>query len=395
MNINDEEKSKIKIGVVITAFAIVFFLVLSNFNTVVGSAKNVMGIFSSVIAGICIAFVLNVLVVFFENKLFIKLKFMKHPKAKKFIRPASLILTLIVFFGIVSALFAFVIPQFAQSAATLAANIPSYIVSLESFANNILSSLGIDTSINQTIVDMLSEVSDYILTFISTAAPKVLATTLSITSGILNAFIGFIFAIYMLASKERILRNCKKIVYAFLPLKAADYTKDVYRLVKGRFAGFVTGQLTEAFIVGVLCFIGMSIFKMEYALLISVIIGVTNMIPVVGPIIGAVPGALIMLMVDPMKALWFVVFVIVLQQLESNLIYPKVVGDSIGLPGIWVLFSIIVGGNLFGFMGVLLGVPVFAVIYTLLGMHTNKRLKLRGINFDAKKNKSKVDSKTT
>lgn len=392
---NDEEKSKIKIGIAIAAFSIVFFLLLSNFSTVILSFKTVLGLFSSFIAGICIAFVLNVLVVFFESKVFTKLKFLGNPKAKKFIRPASVLLTLVVFFGIVSALVAFIIPQFVQSAAVLASNIPSYIKSLEEFANEILSNLGISTSINEAIVDMLSKISDYILTFISTAAPKILTATINITSGILNAFIGFIFAIYMLASKEKILLNFKKLVYAYMPLKAADYTKDVYRLVKGRFAGFVTGQLTEAVIVGVLCFIGMSIFKMEYALLISVIIGVTNMIPVVGPIIGAVPGGLIMLMVDPMKALWFVIFVIVLQQLESNLIYPKVVGDSIGLPGIWVLFSIIVGGNLFNFMGVLLGVPVFAVIYTLLGKHTNNRLKVRGISFDAKKNKSKVNSKTT
>ena len=145
-------------------------------------------------------------------------------------------------------------------------------------------------------------------------------------------------------------------------------------MANARFSGFVSGQLTEAVILGVLCFLGMSLFGMEYALLISVIIGLTNIIPIFGPIIGTVPGALILLMVEPMKAVWFVVFIVVLQQIESNLIYPKVVGGSIGLPGIWVMFSVLIGGSLFGLPGVLLGVPTFAVIYTLIARAVKKRL---------------------
>lgn len=377
--INKDEKSKIKIGIAIASFSIVFYLILQNFNTVTDVSKWLLGVFSSFIAGICIAFVLNVLMSFFEEKVFTKFKFMGKPKVQKFKRPISVVLTLIIFLGILTLIVSFIIPQFIESAQLLAGNIDSYMASLEQFANKILTNLGTSSSINETIIDLLSTFSTYILDFLGTAAPKILETTVNITSGIINGFIGFIFAIYLLVSKEHLLENSKRVLYAFFPLKAANYIKRVYRLVKSRFNGFVTGQLTEAFIVGVLCFIGMSIFNMEYAPLISVIIGVTNMIPVIGPIIGAIPGALIMLMVDPMMALWFVIFIIVLQQLESNIIYPKVVGDSIGLPGIWVLFAIIVGGNLFGFLGVLLGVPTVAVLYTLLAGHTKDRLVKRGL----------------
>lgn len=376
---NRDEKSKIKVGIAITAFAILFFLILQNFDTVTQTFSWVTGLLGSFLMGIGFAFVLNVLMNLFELKLFPKIKIFEKPKIKKFKRPVALTLTLLVFLGIIAALISFIIPQFVASAALLGENMQSYLAGAETFINDILSKFGISANLNEAIAELFTEVSDYILSFIATAAPKIFETTISITSGIVDTFIGFVFAIYMLASKERLLRNSKRIIYAFLPLKAADYTKNVYRLVKERFTAFVAGQLTEAFLVGILCFIGMKIFGMEYALLISVIIGVTNMIPVIGPFIGAVPGVLIMLLVDPMMALWFLIFIVVLQQVEGNLIYPKVVGNSIGLPGIWVLFAIIVGGNMFGFLGILLGVPTFAVIYTLLSKHTRQELAKKGI----------------
>lgn len=374
---NKDEKSKIKVGIIIAASAIIIYLLLQNLSTVSNALTTLLGLFSSFIGGIGIAFVLNILMCFFEKRVYSKAKwFSKH---KKFLRPASLVTTIIVFIGILTALISFIIPQFVDSAKTLAENFQGYLASMNAFFNSVAARFGISGNLNEMITEVLTSLSDYIITFITTAAPKIITTTVNITSGILNVFIAFIFAIYMLASKETLLRGAKKVLFAFTPLKVADYTTNVYRLVKVRFTGFVTGQLTEAVIMGVLCFLGMSLFGMEYALLISVIVGFTNMIPIVGPIIGAIPGALIMLMVDPMMALWFVIFIIVLQQLESNIIYPKVVGDSIGLPGIWVLFAIIVGGNLFGFFGILLGVPVLAVIYSLVSTHTDTSLKAKGL----------------
>lgn len=370
-----DDKRIVKIGIAISAFAIAFYLILQNFNMAVNVASYVVGLFSAFIIGICIAFVLNILMTFFEKKIFSHVNEKKHPKFKKFKRPSALVLTIIVFLGIITALVSFIIPQFVDSAKQLAANINSYVASMQTFINETLNKFGISADINQTVTSFLTDLSDYVLSFAGDALPKIFEATKNITSGVVNTLLGFVLAIYMLATKETLLRNAKRVLYAFVPKRGADYTTHVYRLVKVRFCGFVTGQLTEAVIIGILCFLGMSIFGMEYALLISVIVGVTNMIPIIGPIIGAVPGAVIMLLVDPMKALWFVIFIIVLQQLESNLIYPKVVGDSIGLPAIWVIFAIVVGGALFGFAGILLGVPAFAVIYTLISEITDKRLK--------------------
>ncbi|WMJ24269.1 AI-2E family transporter [Paludicola sp. MB14-C6] len=376
---NPEDKRKVKVGIAIAAFAIVFYLILQNFSKVTASFKYVVGIFNAFIIGLCIAFVLNLLMTFFENRVFYKIDLKKHPKFARAKRPISILLTVIIVLGILTGLIWFIIPQLTESVATLGRNMNSYIMSLEQFGNNILNQFGISADINKTINGYLTEISTYIIDFIKNAVPKIFEVTSNITTGIVNIFLGFIIGIYMLAGKETLLRNCKKTLYAFAPKKGADYFLHVYQLVKVRFSGFVTGQLTEAVILCVLCFIGMNIFGMQYALLISVIIGVTNMIPIIGPIVGAIPGAIIMLMIDPMKALWFVIFIIVLQQLESNIIYPKIVGDSIGLPGIWVIFAIMLGGKLFGFAGIILGVPAFAVLYTILSENVTAKLKKKGI----------------
>lgn len=376
---SQEDKRKIKIGIAIAAFAIVFYLFLQNFGKVIVFGSYVVGLFDAFIIGLCFAFVLNLFMTMFEEKLLSKVNEKKHPHFKRFKRPISVAVTILLFLGLVTALFSFIIPQLAESIKTLVNNFPSYIKSLESFANTTLNKFGISADLNETITSYLTDFSDMIMKFLGNSVPKIFETTMNFTSGIVNTFLGFIIGIYMLSSKESLLLNSKRVLYAFVPTKGADYFMHIYRVVKLRFSGFVTGQLTEAVIIGVLCFVGMNMFGMQYALLISVIIGVTNMIPIIGPIVGAVPGALIMLMIDPMKAVWFVVFIVVLQQLESNLIYPKVVGDSIGLPGIWVLFAIMLGGALFGLPGVLLGVPTFAVIYTLVGEITAKRLKLKRV----------------
>lgn len=374
-----EDKRKIKIGIAVAAFAIVFYLSIQNFSKVLDLIGFVMNLFSAFIIGLCVAFVLNLFMTFFEKRVLSHINGRKHPRFARMKRPIAIIVTVIVVLTIIGGLFAFIIPQLADSVKTLIANVPEYIKSLENFANETLSKFGISADLNETLTSYLTEITDAVLNFLSYSLPKIFQGTINFTSGVVNAFLGFIVGLYMLSGKEILLANSKKVLYAFVPRSGADYFMHVYRIAKQRFSGFVTGQLTEAVIIGVLCFLGMKLFRMEYALLISVIIGVTNMIPIIGPIVGAVPGALIMLMVKPIQALWFVLFIILLQQLESNLIYPKVVGDSIGLPGIWVLFAITIGGSLFGLPGVLLGVPTFAVIYTLISEIVQARLKAKKI----------------
>ena len=358
----------------IAAFTVLFYLGLQHIDVVMQGGQFVLSLFSPFLIGICFAFVLNLLMRLYTDRVFAGLNRKNHPKWNKLRKPVCIILTVLTFLGILTALIAFIIPQLIDSVTTLGGNLSDYLRDLETFANRLLTKWGFSTSINQGITDFLTRFSDSLVQYLSSAVPAIFQTTVNVTSAILNLFLGFVISIYILASRDKLLRNLKEITYAVLPPKGEAYAQEVAVLANARFSGFVSGQLTEAVILGVLCFLGMSLFGMEYALLISVIIGLTNIIPIFGPIIGTVPGALILLMVEPMKAVWFVVFIVVLQQIESNLIYPKVVGGSIGLPGIWVMFSVLIGGSLFGLPGVLLGVPTFAVIYTLIARAVKKRL---------------------
>lgn len=374
-----EDKRKLKVGIGISAFAITFYLFLQNLDKVFNFGGYIIGILNSFIIGLCIAFVLNLFMKMFEEKVLSKIDERKHPKFNKFKRPIAILVTVILLFGIIASLMRFIIPQLGESIKTLADNIQSYLSSLENLLNSTLNKFGISTDLNKTITSYLTDFTDNLINFLGKSVPKILETTMNVTTGVINVFVGFVFGIYMLASKESLLRNTKKVLYAFVPKKGADYFMHIYRLVKLRFSGFVSGQLTESLIISILCFIGMTIFRMDYALLISVIIGVTNIIPIIGPFLGAIPGVLILLMVEPMKAFWFIIFIITLQQIEGNFIYPRIVGSSIGLPGIWVLFAIMIGGSTFGLAGVILGVPTFAVLYTLIAEITSKRLKKKNI----------------
>lgn len=378
---NQDDKKKIKIGIIIASFTVLLYLVLKNFNVVLDVFRYVYGLLIAFVIGVGIAFVLNILMKAVEKIIFEKVNYKKHPKAKKAKRPVSLIITVLIFLGIL-ALIAFFIVQLVKSSIVLSENLTKYLESLETFVNQFLSKWGMKADLLDTMVNLLSEFSEKIIGYIGNTIPQIVESAKNITSSIFNVIMGFVIGIYILATKEDLLLGLKKMTYAFLPTKSADYLLHVASLANKRFTGFVTGQLTEAVILGVLCFLGMNLFQMEYASIISVIIGITNIIPIIGPIIGAIPGVIILLMVDPMKALWFVVFIIVLQQIESNLIYPKVVGDSIGLPGLFVIFAIVVGGELFGFEGVLLGVPTFAVIYTLISELVTKKLKEKKLKIE-------------
>lgn len=381
MNLDD--KRKVKIGISIAAFTVLLYLAVQNLDVVANTARFFLGLVSPFIIGVCIAFVLNLLMKFFEQRLFFHFNRKGNPKWEKARRPLCIGITLIVFLGMVTLLISFLIPMLRESVVTLVNNLPLYVSNLQSWANQVLARFNISTDIVQTVTQFIYQFSDSILEYLTQSMPKIFETATSIASGIFNVIFGFIISIYMLAGKEKLLHNVKRVGYAFLPRRAADYLCHVYHLANGRFTGFVSGQLTEAVILAVLCYIGMSILGAvlpdsgwsQYALLISVIIGLTNIIPIIGPILGTIPGALILLMVDPLQALIFVVYIVILQQIESNFIYPRVVGTSVGLPGIWVMFAVLVGGNLFGLTGVVLGVPAMSVVYVLLSESVGKRIK--------------------
>ena len=180
---------------------------------------------------------------------------------------------------------------------------------------------------------------------------------------IFNLLLGIAIAMYVLIDRERFSLQAKKIIYFITNQKTGDYLIDLSRLSSNMIHRFILGKMLDSFIIGVICYVGMLVLGLSYPLLLSVIVGVTNMIPVFGPFIGAIPGALILLLVDPLQALWFILFIILLQQFDGNFLGPRILGDSMGLPSLWIMFAIVVGGGYFGVVGMFLGVPIFAVIY--------------------------------
>jgi len=206
--------------------------------------------------------------------------------------------------------------------------------------------------------------------------------TSSLFGGIVDLVLGFVFSMYVLSQKEKLGSNVKKVMNTFLPQKRVGQVTEIIAISDKAFSNFITGQLTEALIIGALCFIGMVAFNMPYALTISVLVGFTALIPVFGAFIGTAIGAFLILMVSPIKAVWFIVFIIVLQQIEGNFIYPKVVGKSVGLPGIWVLTAVTIGNGMFGLLGMIVAVPTFSVLYTLLKKVVDNKTKKQKITVD-------------
>ena len=329
--------------------------------------------FKPFIWGFVLAFILN------KPIKFLNLKFLKIFKFKKqnislFL---SIFITYLLFIGLIVSLMAFIIPQLSDSISLLINNINSYSANIEKIVNNVIRYLNLQ---NFSIVDLTQIIQDN-MQKISDIASQLLTSIVSMTAGIamafVNIFIGLIFSVYVMSSKDKLLRQFNLLFDAYIPHKFHAKAKKIGKLTNETFNNFISGQLFEAFILGCMCFIGMSIFRFEYAPLISVLIAVTSIIPVIGAFLGAIPSAFILLMVSPMKAVWFIVFIVIIQQIEGNFIYPKVVGNKVGLPAIWVLLAIIVGGGLFGVVGILLGVPICSILYTLIKDGAQKRAEHR------------------
>ena len=216
-------------------------------------------------------------------------------------------------------------------------------------------------------------------TALTSAIPQIIQTTVNVTASVLNVIIGFIISVYMMFSKELFFARIHKLFTALFPEKSVEKMASVIHQSNDIFSGFISGKILDSFIIGLLCFIFMSIFGWPYAMLISVIVGVTNVIPYFGPFIGAIPSILILLMVEPWTALWFAIFILVLQQIDGNIIGPKILGDSTGLSAFWVIFAITIFGSLMGPLGMFIGVPLFAVIYSLVRQFAEWRLSQKGL----------------
>lgn len=364
-------------------YAIVLAYVFLNLDTVWNVVVTIIDLIKPFIIGICIAFVLNIPMKFFEEKVVGKLT----KEKSKLKRPLSLIITIIVLVGLIIGLMTFVIPQLAESCSTLVKNVPEYVDSLEKFMNkNINSKELLSSDVIEEVYNKILSMGQNIIKIIGQVAGTIVSHALDITMGvtstIINIVMAFIVSIYILLSKEKLSNQIKKILYAYMKKENVIKFLKVSKIANIKFTNFVRSQVIEACILGVLCFIGMTICSMPYALLISTIIGVTALVPIFGAFVGAILSAFIVLMVSPIKVILFAVIFVVIQQIEGNLIYPFVVGNSIGLSALWVLFAITVGGNAFGVVGMLIGVPLFGVLYTLISITTNKRLEKRNINIE-------------
>ena len=308
-------------------------------------------------------------------------KFKKRKRLPKNFFPTvfSLVTTYLFFILVIVLLLIAVIPQLAESFSLFTGNIETYLSNLRGFLDSVAENFHMEDTFFPALENIVKGTLENLSGIVVGAVPQILDVTMSIALWTINIGIGFVLSIYILAGKKTFLEMTKKFISVFFNEKVQDKIFEVSELTYKTFSGFISGRLLDASVVGILCFIGMTIFGFDYPLLISVIICVTNIIPFFGPFIGGIPSAFILLMIDPWEALWFVIFLVVLQQLDGNIIGVRIVGDSVGLPPMWSLVAIILGGGLFGFVGMILGTPAFAVVYTLINRSAAKRLKRKHI----------------
>lgn len=374
-----KQSPKIKSYFLLATYVVVLAYILLNIQNMYSVFAYTFSLLSPILIGIALAFMLNIPMKFFENKLLKSLDNNKKIFVRKLKRPLAILLTLAIVFGIIITLIFFIVPQLSHSISTLINIIPSSITSIEKSLSSSLHSTDLFNSIWPTFANIWSKVLSAVTSVTGMAITNIVNLTIGITTTIINFFMAFILSIYMLASKEKLLRQCKKLIYAFIPLKHANRIMEVVHISDKMFSAFVTGQFIEAIIIGIMCFVGMTIFSMPYAILISIIISVTALIPIFGAFIGIIPGIFILLTVSPATAFWFIILIIVIQQIEGNVIYPKVVGNSLGIGGIWIMISMLIGADLFGILGMIIGIPLFGIFYTVLSKVVNSKLKKKNL----------------
>ena len=350
---------------------IALYLTLNNLGYFLGKIGVFIGIVSPFAGGIVIAYVLDPMVKFFYTKLF---------REKKKTRGFAILLAYLVAILLLVLLAWLVIPQIVDSIAMLFTNFPSYIQSIQDMLGMVQERFGVDLSSATKVLDDSEAMVKEIYSMASAAMPQIVASIGSVASNFVATFTSIAASIYMLADKEHLLHQLRTLAHAFLPEKAAENTLRICHYANVNFTGFFVGKIIDSAIIGVITFVAMAILRLDFALLISVFIGITNIIPVFGPFIGAIPSIFILLLVDPIQAVIFGVLILVIQQVDGNFIGPKILGSSIGISALWILFSIVVGGDLFGLVGMVVGVPLFATFYGLAREFVHYMLDKRGLD---------------
>ena len=382
----DLEKNK-KTIMQLILFTVVIIFAFVNIEALWNFFMYIIKVFMPFIIGAIIAFVLNVLLNVVENKLFKKLNEKNSKIWRKIKRPTSVITTFVIIIAIIAFVLGLLIPQLQNTVEIFTDNIDSY----KKQSVELLDKIGISNKDIKKFINGLDDIQGELTTYLDNNKEEIMQTTVGVAStvvGTITSFVlGIVFAIYILLKKEDLARQSKKILKAYLPEKREKRIREICEVSNTTFGNFISGQCLEALIIGILCFIGMLILQIPYASTISVLVGFTALIPVFGAFIGTAIGAFLILMVDPTKAIIFIIFIIILQQIEGNLIYPKVVGKSVGLPGLWVMVAVTVGASIAGILGMLVSVPLCSVLYGIIKTNVNARID--------EKNKQKLKVKTT
>lgn len=372
----------------VTAFLVscsilLLFFIIYRINYIVNFLGTVLNIIMPFIYGLVIAYLLNPIINFFEKKVYKRLanKMIKGDGKRKFTRVMSLFTTTIIFVGFIVLLFSFFIPELISSLQTFVSNISTYTENTKDILINVF---GGSDSIKNLINDNYSKISDTIINWVNDGMLS--DTITSLGNGIFKTFkflynfiIGYIIAIYVLVDKEKFKGQTKRLLYSLFDDNKINKLFDNLNYTDKVFMDFFSAKLIDSLIIGVICFVGMLILGMPYALVIAVVVGVTNIIPYFGPFIGAIPSALLILLVSPTKCIPFIIFIFVLQQFDGNILGPKIMGNKTGLSSFWVLFSLLIFGGLFGVVGMIIGVPIFSIIYGFVSRIINERLEEKNL----------------
>ncbi len=388
MKINWNSKyTTISVYTIITfSVCILIYAVLFNFTVIGDFVRKLTKILSPIIWGIVIAYLVNPIMKWFEKRLAKVIE--KNKPHFKINRILSLFLAMIIFLTVIAALGAIILPQVIESITTIINNFSTYINNFEKWIDSFLVKY---PELLTIVSDQFDNIEKALMEFANNIAPKVgdimvkiTDSTLSFIVMVKDILIGIIVAVYLLYGKEHFQAQMKKIVYGILPSKTTGTILRVCAQTNSSISGFISGKIVDSIIIGCLCFVCMTVMKFDFIVLISVIVGVTNVIPFFGPFIGAIPSALLLLVAAPKQVIPFLILILIIQQLDGNVIGPKILGQTTGISAFWVLFSILVGGGLFGFAGMILGVPVFAVLYSLLNEFIAYRLEGKNMSSDTK-----------
>lgn len=368
----EKNNSDLKKWLILILVAIVAYWGINNLATVGSVINTVIDIIFPFILGGALAYILNIPMSFFERKFTRTEKKKKAKKKTKLKRILAIILSVIVIIFILTLIITLIVPELVNIFNLLIDNIPYYVQEITKFAQNYSQELpNINNFLqNLEVENLKKEAIDQGIKLLTSS----ISVITNVFSGIATFFIAIFFAMYILIDKEKLKEQTKKLIKAYLGEKRAEKIINVGRISNNIFRSFFTVQCLEATILGVLCILGMIILRIPYAVPIGVLVGVTALIPVVGCFIGIIIGAILILSINPIKVITFIIFVLILQQVEGNVIYPRVVGSSVGLPGMWVLVAVSVGGSLGGILGMLIGVPIASIIYTLVKKDVNKKL---------------------